>query len=763
MVLGVGYVSGVWAADSAKGWLWIAIGWGVLAGALAVFRWKRIVGLWVCVAGMGIWGYLGAASALAPYGAPDRVGEYRTTIRVRVAEVPRVGEARRRFAADVLPARTRVRVVLSCQEGGAVPEYGQIGELTGRYQPVAAATNPGQFAYDDYLRHKGVWGLFRADDWLAEGMSVRNPMVMAAWRVHQRMLAVVRRTVSYPYSELLMSLVVGDWMAELPQDWSDRFRRTGLTHLLVVSGSQVSLVSGIVLRILGLCRLRKWVQYLLLTLCNVFFYLITGGGASIFRSVAMTQVASALGMAQRSYQPLHVMAISGMLMLWINPLYAFDVGFWLSFAATFSLMYGVPRVVSVFPARWPEWVRELLATAVAPFLMTLPLTWWCFATLSPVSLLSNLAVVNGIELLVILGAVAGVLGMVWVPLAAVINSGTEWVLRALMWVVAQFDRLTYGVVSASPPSIWMVVACYVGVIVALEYGSRYPRRFWIGAGVGCVFGLAVWGIPALFPERMMTVTFLDVGQGDAAVVESPTGRVMLIDAGNRRVDFVSGKVNDDKGRLVVAPFLRVRGISKLDVVMASHFHMDHIGGMPYVMGQFPVGVALDNGGWEREYAAMVGTKRIARRTVQAGDGFSLDRFVSVKVLYPELAQRDSGNENNNSVVVKVSMGEMDFLFAGDLEAEGEADVVARSAERLAAEVLKVGHHGSRTSSGEEFLAAVRPQVAVVSVGAKNKFRHPSPQVVQRLGEHGIQVYRTDQHGAVMFRTDGKRLFVRVFR
>jgi competence protein ComEC len=266
---------------------------------------------------------------------------------------------------------------------------------------------------------------------------------------------------------------------------------------------------------------------------------------------------------------------------------------------------------------------------------------------------------------------------------------------------------------------------------------------------------------ALTPRRSageLRLTFLDVGQGDAAVLESPSGKVMVVDAGGLLPD------GDDQGRRVVAPFLRSRGIYRLDALLLTHPDADHIGGAASLLERLPVGVLLENGQLEHDsspVAAAVVRKAQARRVplriLRRGQLLDFGDGVTAQVLAPD-GTGFAISDNEASLVLRVEYGRTAFLLTGDAEAGSEAEML-RSGQPLASDLLKVGHHGSLSSTTEPFVAAVRPRLAVISCGARNLYGHPGRRVLETLEKAGARLYRTDKQGAITCLSDGVSLRV----
>jgi competence protein ComEC len=278
----------------------------------------------------------------------------------------------------------------------------------------------------------------------------------------------------------------------------------------------------------------------------------------------------------------------------------------------------------------------------------------------------------------------------------------------------------------------------------------------------------VWAAAWRDLRPTLEVTFLDVGQGDSLLVEAPSGRNVLIDGGGR-----PGSVGSDVGERVVIPSLLLRGVRRLDAVVLTHPHEDHVGGLVSVVEQVPASLILYAGGdrgapvYER-FLAVARERKIPLRPARAGQSLNLGDGIRVDVLHPDATRLlgTASDDNNNAVVMRLVWREVSFLLASDVESEGEQALLARGAAAgdapLSSTVLKVAHHGSDTSTGAEFLGAVAPKWAVISVGEGNEFGNPSPVVIRRLQEAGAKILRTDQDGQITISTDGREIHVKRF-
>jgi competence protein ComEC len=293
---------------------------------------------------------------------------------------------------------------------------------------------------------------------------------------------------------------------------------------------------------------------------------------------------------------------------------------------------------------------------------------------------------------------------------------------------------------------------FVGAVLLLRAVWRRGR-----------LGLAAFGMAALIfalcwrqetPE--LRVTFLDVGKGDAIVIEAPSGQTMVVDAGGWL------RNGSDYGREVIAPYLRRRGVERIEMLLLTHPHGDHIGGAVSLLELFPVGVVRDNG--EKVDSEIVQRYRSAAKqrgvpceSMRKGEEITLGRGVSARVVAPAEALR-GGRTNNTSLVLRLTYGQTALLLTGDAEAESE-EAMRQGGETLASDVLKVAHHGSPRATTAEFLKAVRPRYAIISVDADNANGYPAPEVLERLRAVGAQIYRTDRHGTITYIYTGNTLRV----
>jgi len=443
-----------------------------------------------------------------------------------------------------------------------------------------------------------------------------------------------------------------------------------------------------------------------------------------------------------------------------------SLSFQLSFGATLSIVGLHGPLAGLFPASWQredgwvgKWVVSPLCVSLAAQLGTGPLIAHHFQQFAPISLIANLAVVPLLGLVVGLGILSALTGWFLPLVATAFSAGNYVVLKLLIGLVEGFAGIPGASVATPRPGLaFMTWTAGLALLAA-----QMPQQVW--ARKAGLFALLV-GLNAAawthgLRSRELEVVFLDVGQGDGVFLRFPHGRTMVVDAGDRSAEF-------DKGARVVLPFLRYRGVDRVDVVVGTHPHNDHIGGLIALLEEVEVGHYVDSGQtgdtWTaRRLRELIQEKGIRYHRAAAGDSLVGLGGVGGLVLHPTEAfvAEDGASPhglNNGSVVFRLTYGEVSLLFTGDIEEETDGAMLGWG-ERLRTRILKVAHHGSSTSSQPRFVEGVQPEIAVVSVGAFNKFGHPAAEVITYYERRETRLLRTDRRGAVIVRTDGRRLDV----
>jgi competence protein ComEC len=577
------------------------------------------------------------------------------------------------------------------------------------------------------------------------------PGALARWRSRVAQQLDARFGEDGP---LVRALLIADTRGLAPE-LRERYTDAGLVHVLSISGMHVGIIGGALLLLVEALRLPAVVGRLAAVAITVLYVLAIGAPPPAVRSAALFTALNIGRILQRPVQVWATFALGALVPL-IEPRTVLDLGWQLSVAGYAGVIVSGKLARRVVPEDWRGWrgtlARELIA-GVLTTLATAPPVAWHFGRLSLVSPLSNLFAAPVVALL----QPTLFLAML-VPSDAVANltaDASRPMLRALDAVAAGAASLPGAAVVVAPTALAAVVSI-VGVVALLVAG--WSRHWALPATIaGAALALLAWvPAPSLGASGEMEIHLIDVGQGDAVAIRTPSGRWVLVDAGRT---WSSG----DAGRATVIPYLKRFG-GPLALFVLTHPHADHVGGAAsvvralrpaevrdaaFVAGSAPYQAML------RE-AAYVGARW---QRVRPGEHLDIDG-VQLEFLAPDSAWTVSlSDPNAASSIVRARYGAVSILLTGDAESAEETWLLDRDPGALRATILKVGHHGSRTSTTSAFLEAVGPRLALVSVGAVNSYGHPSPEVMSRLTERGATVLRSDQLGTVVVRTDGERLRV----
>ena len=538
----------------------------------------------------------------------------------------------------------------------------------------------------------------------------------------------------------------------------DRFAQSGLVHLLSISGFHVGLIGAWVFLLARLLRARRERALILAALVSAAYVAFLGWPAPATRAAALAAIAARCRVRQRHVRADELLAATCLAVLLIDPWAALDLGGWLSAAA----LWGATRF-----SRWTDgalgraFAWRTLGSSIGATLATAPITAWALGTVAPVGILLNFAAIP-IAAVAVPGVLASLLlHPILVPLARAFAGGAGLMLHLLELVATAGAAVPGGHVLVESGRVAAVLpwigALAVGLWVTAGRNTLREAARRAGWAVTLVLWIALARAPlvgAADGGRSLALHFLDVGQGDAAAIRTPRGHWILVDAGP------AGE-GADAGRRVVAPFLERQGARSLSLAVVSHVHADHLGGLPSVMKRFQPGLVVEPGAdvADARYTALLGhllEDGVPWHPARAGERFELDG-VRCTVLHPIPGWVGWGEDvNEDSVVLLVEYGDFQAVFAGDAGFPAEEAVRGRLRR---VDLLKVGHHGSRGSTGDAWLDALAPAVAVISLG-RNDYGHPAPATLARLAAHGVTVHRTDREGTVTVLTDGRRMTVR---
>lgn len=688
-------------------------------------------------------------------------------------------------------------VRLSTRDLEHIYAYGDLLLVKGRLFRPDTPGNPGAFNYRTYLERQGIRVTLTAnnDNGLQKtGEDGGNALGRLALSVKQKLSTAATYTLSPSNGAVLNGIVFGI-QGLIDQKTRQAFTETGVVHILSVSGLHVGLVLAGLIGLFGLLKLRPALIAPLATPVLFFYALMTGLEPAVLRATIMALLLLWAHHLGRDQDWPTTLAFAALVILLWNPLQVYHPGFQLSFAATWGLLYLTPLLkkfiiglLQGLPQAIIHGAAIGIAVPLAAQLATIPLVAWYYNMISPVSILANFLAVPLTGLILALGLLAAGMGLVWLPIAGFVNAGTEVVIELFMGLIVFLQNLPGAVIYLATPPILLAILWYGGLFYAAGYarteaGSPHRQKLkgWAPAGVALAILILIICWPGPGAQKLV-VHFIDVGQGDSILIQTPGGKNLLIDTGGRPEEYQKGTGTGDQ---VVSPYLRKLGINRLNALFLTHPHEDHCGGAVYLIKNYPVDLVLasttganisnveastgsppnkkkkENAAIPSGYLSLLKLMEEQGVEVQkavAGDSIELPDL-AIEVLWPEANYSVEGDAaNNSSLVLKLTYGHSSFIFTGDIEVEAQQKILQKGSD-LKADVFKVPHHGSR-SLLPQLVEKVDPSIAVISVGAHNSFGHPAPATLELLDKKEITTFRTDLDGAVIVETDGKRIEVR---
>ncbi len=677
--------------------------------------------------------------------------------------------------------------------------YGKHITLTGVLRQPNTKRNPGGFDYRAFLARKNVTGIIDHQGLLHIGEQSGFPPLRWIEALRHKTERIIdtayarEQTTSTEdnalHAQLLKGILLGK-RGDVPTETLEIFRNSGTFHVLAVSGLHVGLIA--LLCYLGLStfripstsfRIPEKVVCLLTIGAILIYACLVGFRPSVFRATLMAILYLFATIIDRDADVFNLLGVAALALLLLNPTQVWDVGFQLSFVAVTAIVYFVPKMERSLRHMWetPEsddvsFGRKLKNTVLKWLVLSYLVTFAAqlgtsllialyFYRAYPLGMIVGPFAVGLVSLIVAVGMASVCMGFIWLPFAklfAFVNHALFFIFLKLISIFGQ----NWGIVKVTPPTLGLIVL-YIAVCLGITHW-RFVYQQWRVASLIALSVVAVWVWDGAFHEkgRLLEVVTLDVGQGDAAFIRFPDGKTMLVDGGIQRSYYDEKRQREIEygvGKRIIEPYLDVHGIRELDLVVLTHPDIDHGGGLAYILKNFSVKQVLGipdmplESQTHQRIRSVAQAKHIPYAFPYKGE-IELTPTATLNLLHPIDAASTNlldNDKNDDSLVIKLSYGEVDILFTGDIETKAENRLI-ESQQDLHSEVIKAPHHGSRTSSSSSFLNAVQPHYAIFSLGQRNQFQLPHAEVVARYQERNCAQLRTDQLGAITLKTDGKR-------
>ena len=635
-------------------------------------------------------------------------------------------------------------------------------EVIGFYYRGKQKRNPGEFDYDAYLRSKEVLGILA----VTEDTSI--VVFSHSFNVYRNIIHQVRKTIdeqikkyhSVETTALLRGLLLAD-RREINYQTKTHFINAGVVHVLAVSGLHVGYIILIFLFLFG--RLNLFVRSILTIVGLICFMLITGVPPSVFRATVMAVVLIFAFLSNRTTNLINSISIAAIIILVIDPNEIYNPGFQLSFAAVMAIGILFPYMSQIID-RWDiknkilKYVLLFCGVSLSAQIGTLPFTLLYFNKLSIIALCTNFIVIPAIGI-IIAAAVVTLIFSAFLPFVAVYFGAANDLISGVVLQIIKFSgTLNFSHIIINGYSIVDLTIFYLMLTILIFCLTKFTNLrsklivfFLISANI---FILSSIDDVQLLPENYLSVLMIDVGQGDSFLIKFPNGKTALVDAGNTTSTY-------DNGERVIIPLLNYFGIKKIDYGIVTHIDADHYGGFVALILGNRIGEVF-----KPEIDSSLSKDKRFEEFIK-DRGLCINYFKEKKmeignaILYflydNEIENLASESTNDKSGIFKLVYGETSFLFTGDVEKGVEKIYAKKYKDFLDSDVLKVGHHGSKTSTSELFINYISPQLSLISAGFKNKFGHPVQDVINRLNIAGSTIYRTDLDKAILLRSDGKEI------
>mgnify|MGYP004453575087 CR=1 FL=1 len=655
--------------------------------------------------------------------------------------------------------------------------YGDKIIIKGNFEEASSARNEGGFDYKQYLKSKNVYGIISVDKKDIKLIKKNNVDVidLLANKVSNSMKIKIEQNLSNETSKLLSGILIGN-KNNLQKEIQEDFRNSSLSHVLAISGMHVSYIMLGITFVINKMKFNKKISKIITIFILLFFIILTGKTASVTRACFMS---SYIILASLFHKKAHVLAsisISLLIILIINPYLILDIGLQLSYGGTIGIVLIYPILKKLKKKKEDknskfkkiihkvkEKILDIILITISANLVIFPIVLFHYNTISFTFIISNLLISPIIGIIIILGFISVFASYIISPISKVMFLILQTFLNLLIKIAHFCAELPFSKVYFPTPKIYVIIIYYVFLIFIILERNKIIVIKKINKKIIIIFVIIIIILNLIlnFIPKTFTISFIDVGQGDSMLISTPKGKKILIDGGGSR-DEESFNI----GKQTLIPYLLNKGITKLDYILISHFDSDHATGVAQILGKIDVSSIiltrqLEENDIYRHILSIAKEKKIKLIYVKEGDVLKIGG-IKISIIHPENKLMINNPMNNNSIVCKVEYNSFSMLLTGDIEMEAE-ELILRKNINLKADVLKVAHHGSKTSTTGEFLKAINPKVALIGVGKNNNFGHPSNEVIQRLKENGTRIYRTDENGEISITVNKKGRIIKIQR
>lgn len=641
---------------------------------------------------------------------------------------------------------------------GIMVEYNQMVIISGKLQCFDFVRNPGAFDERLYMKTKKIdYKMFA--QLIKTGDTINN-FNTYLYKIHQKFNNVYDTILPEKESSILKAMLLGD-KKNLDNSIKEVYQKAGISHILAISGLHISILSGFLWIILNHIGFNKKINSTIVLIILCLYCIFTGNSVSTIRAVTMIGIVLIGTIIYKESDIYTSIGTAALILLLYQPLYLYDVGFQLSFGAVTGIIILSPileRVIHI-----PKAIKPYIISTLAATLVTYPIIAFHFNTISVVGLMVNIFVLPFVAVLVGFGLMAGIIGIFSIVLGKFICGIVYFTLILYEFICTIATNIIFSELLIGEPNIIIIAIYYIIVLIIVYYYYNIPKerlamKKYI---ISSITIFLIIGIVIMFIPKKLEIVYLDIGQGDSIAIHTPDNKNILIDGGGNIFKQL-GEANT--GTQTILPYLKYKGINSLDYVFVSHPDGDHILGIIEIIDYIKIKqiiVSENNDINDNELFIILKNKadKYSIPIVKMGekDVIDLKNNLYIKCLYPdENTYIDS--YNNGSLVICMEYNKRVFTFTGDIEKEAEYNI-SNKYTKLYSDVLKVPHHGSKTSSTKELLNIVNPSVAIISSGRNNSYGHPHKEVIDRYKDINTIIYNTAEQGAITIKSNGDKITI----
>lgn len=642
--------------------------------------------------------------------------------------------------------RNNKKILINIKMSQDIPsiKYGDSLYIEGEFKQPEEARNYKGYNYKQYLKTKKIIGTVE----LEKVKILKSSNGSFIHNIQKYIRDTINGTLTDEEGNLLLAILLGD-KDKLSEDIQESFKTSNLSHMLAVSGAHVSYIILGLTYVLQNSIIGKKNGKIVCIIFLLAFMAITNFTPSVTRACIMAILTLFSSIIYRKSDVYTNISVAALITLIFNPYSLLDLGFQLSYGGTIGIIIFIKRIQEKKSnSKVINYIKQMALVSIYANIIIIPIMMYHFNTVSFTFIISNIMASPILGIIVITGFLFIIASITVKPLTRLIAIFIKPILSILIKISQICSKLPFSNILVVTPYMFNVISYYAIILYCIKSKKNNKCKIIICLLIVLIL---INFIIYIFPQKLR-IFFIDVGQGDSTLIITPDKKTVLIDGG--------GSDSFDVGEKVLLPYLLDRRILKIDYVLISHFDTDHCGGILTIMEKVKVKniiiseQAEHSENYERFKKLMI-HKKIRLIEVKKGDKIKIGRYSEFKILFPTSRLLSENPLNNNSIVTQFNYNNFKMLFTGDIEKLAEQQILKTEKAEIRADILKVAHHGSKTSSIPEFIKAVRPKIALIGVGKNNTFGHPNQQTIKNLENIKCRIYRTDLQGEIIIKIDQK--------